>query len=407
MSLALANSRSPTGSSAAPPANGRVERPFASVEISTDFESVRSVWLELAAQCAMTPYQSPDFLQAWHETTGCKLGVKPMIVVARDENGRVSALFPFGRRRVAGLWIGAFLGGKEVNYNMPLVRNDLRVNSDAVAMTLRTLAKRPGSRIDAFALKNQPLSWRGEANVMAGKSNASSPSQGHKSALNGSYESWLAAHYSPDSLKKLRKKKLKLARLGPLQHCLAGDSHSRQAILTALERHKADQRALMGAGGAEREIPNSEFLVKAVERCNGAAGVTLELHALKCGESVVATFTGLAAGGGLYGHLISYDAAPEFARCSPGVLMVNALVASLFDRGFTTFDLGVGEARYKSEACEANEPLFDSAIGVTPAGRLWAVGYLAQQRLKRLVKRSPPLLALAYRVAGLKRRLSS
>ena len=64
--------------------------------------------------------------------------------------------------------------------------------------------------------------------------------------------------------------------------------------------------------------------------------------------------------------------------------MVQAVVADAIARGFAEFDLGVGEARYKDEACEIVEPLFDSAFAVTLKGRLAAWAFLAARRAKAL-----------------------
>ena len=84
--------------------------------------------------------------------------------------------------------------------------------------------------------------------------------------------------------------------------------------------------------------------------------------------------------------------------------MVQAVVADAIARGFAEFDLGVGEARYKDEACEIVEPLFDSAFAVTLKGRLAAWAFLAARRAKRSVKRSPRLKALHARLRRLRGR---
>ena len=98
------------------------------------------------------------------------------------------------------------------------------------------------------------------------------------------------------------------------------------------------------------------------------------------------------------GLFIGHDGDPEIARSSPGEIMVHAVVADAIARGFSEFDLGVGEARYKNEACEIVEPLFDSAFAVTLKGRLAAWTFLAARRIKGAVKRSPRLKALFVRM---------
>jgi CelD/BcsL family acetyltransferase involved in cellulose biosynthesis len=70
-------------------------------------------------------------------------------------------------------------------------------------------------------------------------------------------------------------------------------------------------------------------------------------------------------------------------------LLILETIRSVSARGVATFDLGVGEARYKDENCDAEEPLFDAAVAVTPLGL--AVGTLAllRQRIKRWAKQTP------------------
>ena len=106
----------------------------------------------------------------------------------------------------------------------------------------------------------------------------------------------------------------------------------------------------------------------------------------------------MSAGDRLSGLFLSYDADPEIARSSPGELMVQAVVREAIARGLTTFDLGVGEARYKDDACETVEELFDSAVAVTALGRVAAFAFMAKQRAKRRIKRSPRLLAFFTRL---------
>ena len=60
-------------------------------------------------------------------------------------------------------------------------------------------------------------------------------------------------------------------------------------------------------------------------------------------ERVVAAFAALSGRDRLSGLVIAYDADPEIARYSPGELILHAVVRSAIARGFTTFDLGVGE----------------------------------------------------------------
>ncbi len=107
------------------------------------------------------------------------------------------------------------------------------------------------------------------------------------------------------------------------------------------------------------------------------------------GERIVATFGALAQADRLCGMFVSYDPDPEISRCSPGQLLILETIRDLSAQGVATFDLGVGEARYKDENCEAEEPLFDAAVAVTPIGLAFGSAALLRQRIKRWAKQTP------------------
>ncbi len=83
---------------AAPPRRAAVGRPsaFAFLDVLDTIEAAREPWGEIAAIAPASPYQGFEFSRAWLETIGAARRVTPMIVVARDEAGMVSALLPLG-----------------------------------------------------------------------------------------------------------------------------------------------------------------------------------------------------------------------------------------------------------------------------------------------------------------------
>ena len=128
----------------------------------------------------------------------------------------------------------------------------------------------------------------------------------------------------------------------------------------------------------------------------------MEMHALVAGERIAAAFGAVGTGRRLSGVMVSYDGAPEVAAATPGESLLIEVVNAARARGFATFDLGVGESRYKSELCEVEEPLHDTAFGVTLPGRVAARLWLAARAVMREIKRRPALFAKAQ---GLRRAL--
>jgi CelD/BcsL family acetyltransferase involved in cellulose biosynthesis len=219
-----------------------------------------------------------------------------------------------------------------------------------------------------------------------------SPSFAYKSALPADFALWLDAHASKEAKKKMRKKRARLEAIAPLVHSRAAD---REAIAQALGAFDLQRRARVEALG----LPDPYASAAAHDFLARLAGIgALELHMLKLGERIIAVFGALAGVHRLSGLFIANEGDAEIARSSPGELMVHAVVADAIARGFGEFDLGVGEARYKDESCEAVEPLFDSAFGVSALGKLAAFAYLAARAIKRFVKQSPRLKAFHARL---------
>jgi CelD/BcsL family acetyltransferase involved in cellulose biosynthesis len=87
--------------------------------------------------------------------------------------------------------------------------------------------------------------------------------------------------------------------------------------------------------------------------------------------------------------MIAFDPEPAVARTSPGDLLLTHVVRAQCLAGRETFDLGVGEARYKNSLCDETEELVDVALPVTWRGRLHAAAAGAYGSAKHRVKQTP------------------
>jgi CelD/BcsL family acetyltransferase involved in cellulose biosynthesis len=363
------------------------ERPFADFEIIGDPSAAAAAWAEIYSDGLATPYQSYAFVETWLRTIGRAEAIEPMIVVARDEEGRVSAILPLCRRRRLGLRVAEFVGGKHANFHMGVYRSGLSLDRDAILDLLRRVAR--AASLDAFVFVNQPRVWQKRANPFATLAGQPSPSLGHATQLKDDFASWLEAHYSKAAQKKLRKKARRLAERGPVSSFVARDATTAATILAAFFVHKGTRARAMGFSNDYEDAAAVRFLEAASSERLSMDRSVIELHALRCGERIVAVFGGVARAGRFCGMIISYDQDAEIARSSPGELLVHEVIRDLTARGFTTFDLGVGEARYKDICCEEKEPLFDMAAGFTLRGRLAVAAFLSLRAVKRWIKRRP------------------
>ena len=360
---------------------------YARVEVLDNFDDAHGAWTEIAARAGASAYQSLAFARAWSETFKTYERVKPMIVVARGEADEVVALLPLGQRLRGAVRIASFLGGRFANYQMGWFLPGHAWSREDVSRLLREAARAARPRVDAFHFIYQPLFWDGAGNPLATLPSRPSPSNAYASELPAQFETWFGAHFSKSTQKKLRKKAKKYETLGQMNHVRANDRETARKFLDAFFAQRRATTALRRQYNEFEEPKNIELM----ERLAGLrdAPASMEMHALRAGERIVAVFGGIASANRLSGVIIAHDPTPLVASSSPGEWLVIEVVRDAIERGMTMFDLGVGDARYKKECCEIVEPMFDGAFSVTWLGRLSTPLFLAARNMKKRVKTSP------------------
>lgn len=385
--------------SASAPECAAPTRVFAEFAICDDPQAASAAWDEIYADGLATAYQSKSFVELWLRTVGRAEAVEPMIVLVRDDRGRISALLPLAVRSRLGLRVAEFIGGKHANFHMGVFRAGLAVDRDEVLGLLRRVGE--SARLDAFFFVNQPEQWQGSPNPLRALGGQKSPSFGHATQLQNNFDQWFDARYSKAARRKLRKKTRRLAERGAIASLVARDESTAREALAAFFAHKAARAKAAGLVNDFDDPAAARFLEMAACERVAEHDAVIELHAMRCGERIVAVFGGLAHAGRFYGVVTSHDPDAEIARSSPGELLILDIVRDLHARGFKTFDLGVGEARYKDAVCEASEALFDSALGLTFKGRAASLCFLFARRVKRWIKQRPWAWSL---VAPMRRR---
>ena len=118
------------------------------------------------------------------------------------------------------------------------------------------------------------------------------------------------------------------------------------------------------------------------------------IHAIECDDEVLAIFA-CVADGVRFSTMFNTYTISENARHSPGLILLRYMIDHYADRGYTSFDFGVGFEEYKKTFCKEDEPLVDSFIPLTQRGRLAALGMSSLTHAKRLVKQNPAIMHLA------------
>lgn len=380
-------------------------RPWARIIVSGDLAALEADWRALEADALVTPYQAYDWVRPFVTTIGRAEEMDFRFVRIEDSQGALLALFPLVVARRFGTRFAEFIGGKHANYHMALYRPDFAEALDATAaqQLLREIGAAIGG-IDALFLINQPTAWRGIANPPARLAAGQSPSRAYKLALEpGDCDGTLRRSMSKHARKKMTTKRNRFAEFGPSELVQARSDAEIERVLDAFLAQKAARFAQLGLPD-----PFATPAIRAFLRDGALAQAgrspAIELYSLDLSGRSVATYVGAVQGKRFSGMATSFDLGSEAARTSPGEILLIELIKRKCRAGVTMFDLGVGEARYKTTICDDSDELVDTFVPLTAKGRAYAGYSQAKRALKRRIKASPLALKTAQRVLGLLRR---
>lgn len=392
--------------SAAPALRRETEtRLWARVIAGSDLAALEANWRALEADALVTPYQAYDWIRPFATTIGRAEGMDFHFVRVEDGQGALLALFPLVVTRRLGTRFAEFIGGKHANYHMALYRPDFAEALDATAA--QQLLKEIGAAIggiDALFLINQPTAWQGIANPPARLAAGQSPSRAYKLALEpGDCDGTLRRSMSKHARKKMTTKRNRFAEFGPSELVRAHSDAEIGRVLDAFLAQKAARFAQLGLPDPFATPAIRAFLREGALAQAGRSPA-IELYSLDLSGRSVATYVGAVQGKRFSGMATSFDLGSEAARTSPGEILLIELIKRKCQAGVTMFDLGVGEARYKTTICDDSDELVDTFVPLTARGRAYAGYSQAKRALKRRIKASPLALKTAQRILGLLRR---
>jgi CelD/BcsL family acetyltransferase involved in cellulose biosynthesis len=386
------NEPDPAASEARPA--GRIMR----VEVFQDLAAVEPVWRRLErAGAVATPYQRHDLLAAWQRHVGVAIGVTPFVVVGTNETGAPSFLWPLGKRKRGPLQILEFLGGKHASFSFGLWHPETAeaVGAGEIEKILKRIGREHG--VDLVALSRQQASWEGLANPFARLPFRPSSDDSYRLDLGETGAAVLEAQLTAAQRRQLRNKERKLQALGGYRHLKGSTPCEVERLLNAFFALKAAHLAAQGLHNVFLEPGIQSFLRDACLSGLDEGRPNLEIHALEGGGEILALFAGTTDGRRFSSMFNTYTLGPQ-GRYSPGLILLRHMIADLAQRGHQSFDLSIGEARYKRIFCKEAEPLFDTLLPLTPLGAAAAAAAQAAGSIKRSIKRNPALWSAVLRL---------
>lgn len=375
----------------APPLTGGMPH-VARLEVLHELDAAEPLWRSLEGEFT-TPFQRFDFLAAWQRNIGAAEGCEPRILVALDDTGQPLCVVPLA---VSNSRLGCFMGGKHCNFNMALWRRDTLGLFDRTELK-RMLGKLADHGVKALALAQQPRRWQGIENPFYALPHQASVNE--CPLLTFTEDAGDNERISGSTRRRLKSKERKLQALKGYRYLRASTPQEISRALEAFFVIKPQRMALQNLPDVFAEPGVDEFIRDACDGFRGEPAVVI--HTLECDDEVIAIFTGVEDGQ-RFSMMFNTYTLSENARYSPGLILVRHIIDHYAARGFTSLDLGVGLAHYKTMFCKQREELFDSFIPLTMAGWPHATTQSLLHRVKYQVKRNEALTSFAN---GLRARL--
>ena len=365
------------------------------------FDALESDWNDLFDRAGKGTQLFQTFNWNWHWANhylpAGGVGGPSLAIVTVRRQGRLVMLWPLVTNRIAGLSVLRWLGEPVSQYGDVLVEDRAdapelmrqawdfiaaklgadalhlrKVRADAaVAPLLRELGLRPAAAAEAPFLDL-----------------ASAPDF-------RTYE----MRYTSKARKNRRRLARRLAEQGPSafkRH--TGGPEARAAALEAVALKRAWVEKSGRVSAALGDDRFAAFFADVADGCGRPAGcgiTVLEVDGTAAGAAIDISCHGHRAA-----HVIVHD--PRLDRFSAGTLLLEAWIKGASADGVATFDLLAPAYAYKSDWADGAVAVADFAVGLSLAGRAYAVVYLGRvrQALKAGVEAAPRAVAAARALAS-------
>ncbi len=361
----------------------------ASATVTHRIEEVEALWRRFTAAGIQSPGQSYDFIRLWVRDRGISLDEQHYVV--GSVNGEPVALLPLHRKRVHGARLFTWFPGPHAGCYAPLADN------------ARLASLGPEGRADL---------WKAMAGALSGADliylrSVPETIDGHE----GLFEE-LGSNLAIETLYR--------AQFTSWEQC---DKEQRSRSRRKHDRQQGDRLAALGAVSFE-EIADPEEAHKAVDimfahrsarfKAQGIrdgfvadnligfyhdalspdSGIDVRLHVLRLDGAIVAVRYNVVHGDRMFCLISSMSDCSRIQSGSPGKQCLLNVMQTVFDQGFSVFDMGAGLTDEKRHWCNVQVPLRQHYTALTPIGELVIWSHRSFQRLRAWAKANPAVKSL-------------
>ena len=372
-----------------------------SLRVCSSLADIEDEWRRFETVAVATPFQTYEWLAAWHRHVGIRSGMVPAIVVGRFADGAIAFIMPLAIDPQHAIKRLRWLGQDLCDYNAPLLSRDFsaRVTPEDFKALWRELRAKlqsdPLTRHDWIEFEKMPETIGDEINPFICLPITSNANSAHIMRLGAEWETFYRTKRSSATRRHDRAKRKRMAQFGDIRLVTATDSADARRTLETLMRQKSLSFARKGIPDMFERPGYREFFIDIAS--NPATRHLVHVSRVEIGTTDAAANFAIVRGDCYY-HILSSYCDGRLAHFGPGALHLRELMAHAIGRGLKKFDFTIGDERYKNEWCDERLWLFDYSAAATWRG--WPASALsdARRRLKRYIKQTPMIWQFASRL---------
>jgi len=364
------------------------------VELVRDWKQAVARWHDISPS---TPFQHPQWCDAWYAAFAGTEGVAPLIAVVTDAStGEPAVLLPLIRRRQNNIAIVEFSDLDLTDYNAPILGSAAPRDAKAARALWRSLLvalRRMPDRADLIRLRKVPVDLDGKPNPIA-LLDAAAPCalNGNLVATGEDYDAW--RYMLEKTVRKELERSWRVFTRDPAaSFAIITDTDEALRILSTTEVQQGTRMQSLGLNYILNDETCAAFYRNLVR--GGVGNGYALVSALTVGDEVVATLLGIRTGSRYVMIRIS-NAGEKWSNCSPGRLIIERTMAALHKDGVRAFDFSVGNYAYKRRFGVTRLPLIDISAALSWRGWLFAL----RDRAVGTLRNHPQLNARLRRVFG-------
>lgn len=353
------------------------------VRILHRIEDVEAIWRRFAASSIESPGQSYDFVRLWVRDRG--IAEEDQFYVVGEAGGSPVALLPLHRKTLYGLRLFTWFPGSQAGCYAPLADlphlQALGPEGRAKLWKVMTAALE-GAQL--LYLRSIPVEVGGRKGLFDELGSSLSAETLYRSEF-GSWEECDREQRSRSRRKHDRQQGERLAALGAVEFEEVTDTAEAHA---ALDIMFAQRSARFRAQGIRDTFVCDDLIGFYRAALDPQSGIDVRLHVLRLDGEIVAVRYNVVHGKRMFCLISSMSDCERIQTGSPGKQCLLRVMQTVFETGFTSFDMGSGFTDEKRHWCNVQMPLRQHYLSLTPVGAAIAFAHQCYQRLRAWAKTS-------------------